>query len=245
MGLIDFKKNVLELKDCLDTLEKKGIPVRADVSLKVYNFEGNRNDYYRTLFASALKKVQGSIKELQKLILFDVSNEPVVRELAGLIRNLDKEGIKEGIAGILALIESLKTPKLERIAFFSDKIPNDIKDELTADLNEIERCYNAGCYRSAVILCGRILEIALHRRYYEITSVDVLEKSPGTGLGNLIAKMKEKGINLDPAITQQIHLINQVRVFSVHKKQEAFVPSKNQAQAVILYACDLLEKLFR
>ncbi|HLC66504.1 MAG TPA: hypothetical protein VJK52_02585, partial [Candidatus Nanoarchaeia archaeon] len=94
------------------------------------------------------------------------------------------------------------------------------------------------------VLCGRILETALHRKYYEATGQDILEKSPGIGLGNLIAKMKEKGINLDPALANQIHLINQVRVFSVHKKQEAYSPSKAQAQAIILYTMDSISQLF-
>ena len=32
----------------------------------------------------------------------------------------------------------------------------------------------------------------------------------GIGLGNLIAKLKDKNVNLDPALTNQIHLINQL-----------------------------------
>ena len=89
-----------------------------------------------------------------------------------------------------------------------------------------------------------MLEIALHRKYYELTKNDLLEKSPGIGLGNIIAKLKEKNITLDPALTNQIHLINQIRIFSVRKKKEAFYPSKQQTQATILYTLDILEKLF-
>ena len=39
-------------------------------------------------------------------------------------------------------------------------------------------------------------------------------------------------------------LSNQVRVFSVHKKQQPFYPSKNQSQAIMLYTMDVLAKLF-
>jgi hypothetical protein len=63
-------------------------------------------------------------------------------------------------------------------------------------------------------------------------------------LGKLIAKLTEKNVNLDPGITQQIHLINQVRVFSVHKKQTAFNPTKNQSHAMILYTLDIVNRLF-
>ena len=71
-----------------------------------------------------------------------------------------------------------------------------------------------------------------------------MEKSPGIGLGNIIAKVKENNIQLDPALTNQIHLINQVRVFSVKKKKEAFYPTKDQSHAIILYTIDVLERLF-
>jgi len=94
-------------------------------------------------------------------------------------------------------------------------------------------------------LCGRVMETALHRKYYEATGQDLLEKAPGIGLGNLIAKLSEKGVKLDPGLTNQIHLINQVRVFSVHTKQDAFIPSKMQAQAIVLYTIDILEKVFQ
>jgi hypothetical protein len=49
---------------------------------------------------------------------------------------------------------------------------------------------------------------------------------------------------LDPGLTQQIHLINQVRVFSVHKKKEVFRPTREQAEAMVLYTKDVLRKLF-
>jgi hypothetical protein len=123
-------------------------------------------------------------------------------------------------------------------------LPPEIKEEVVADLQEMMRCYDSGCLRSAVILCGRILEIALQRKYYDATGIDILEKSPGIGLGKLIAKLTEKKVPLDPGLTQQIHLVNQVRVFSVHKKQSVFYPSKAQTQAIILYTTDILWKLF-
>jgi hypothetical protein len=124
------------------------------------------------------------------------------------------------------------------------KIPEDVKNDVLADLGELEKCFDASCYRSCIILCGRLLEIGLHRKYFEATGNDLLEKSPGIGLGNLIAKMNEKGILVDPGVMQQVHLVNNVRIFSVHKKKETFVTSKNQTSAIILFTLDTLEKLF-
>lgn len=124
------------------------------------------------------------------------------------------------------------------------RVPNDIKDEIEADMHEIHQCINHQCYRSAVILCGRILETALHRKYYEISGVDLLEKAPGTGLGNLVGKLNDKNVDVDPGLMNQIHLINQVRIHSVHKKQQPFRPSAQQTQAILLYTKDVIEKLF-
>jgi hypothetical protein len=88
------------------------------------------------------------------------------------------------------------------------------------------------------------LETALHRKYYEATGNDLLEKAPGIGLGSLIAKLSEKGAALPPGLPNQIHLINQARVFSVHTKQETFIPTKDQAQAIMLFTIDALNKIF-
>ena len=72
-----------------------------------------------------------------------------------------------------------------------------------------------------------------------------MEKSPGIGLGKMIAKLTEKDIKFDPGLTQQIHLINQIRISSVHKQKDVFYPTKQQTQATILYTIDILEKLFK
>ena len=85
----------------------------------------------------------------------------------------------------------------------------------------------------------------MHRKYFETTGKDILEKNPGIGLGNLIGKLSEKNVKFDPGLTHQIHLINQVRIFSVHKKKEAFYPNKDQANAMVLYTLDVLWKMFR
>jgi len=123
-------------------------------------------------------------------------------------------------------------------------LPLSIEPDVMADIRELKRCFNAKCYRSSTILCGRILETALHRKYFEATNKDILETSPGIGLGNLIAKLNNK-IEFDPGIKDQIHLINKVRISSVHKKKEAFFPTKQQAYAIILYTLDILKKLFK
>ena len=125
------------------------------------------------------------------------------------------------------------------------RLPEEIKDEIYADIAELGRCFDAACYRSAIVLCGRILETTLHRKYFEVIGKDILETQPGIGLGTLVAKLKEKNVAFDPAITQQIHLINNIRISSVHKKNEPFIPTRAQAHATILYTMDIVERMFK
>ncbi|MFC1723922.1 hypothetical protein ACFL0V_07320 [Nanoarchaeota archaeon] len=123
-------------------------------------------------------------------------------------------------------------------------LPDEIKPHVLADVHELERCYDNGCLRSSVILCGRILETALHRKYFEATGNDALEKNPGIGLGKLVAKLSEHNVTFDPGLMNQIHLINQVRISSVHVKKDLFAPNQNTTQAIILYTLDVLHKMF-
>ncbi|MBI2139257.1 DUF4145 domain-containing protein [Candidatus Woesearchaeota archaeon] len=146
-----------------------------------------------------------------------------------------------------SLAGSQDLPKAKEIEFSltAQNLPEPIRAEMHADIDELKRCFRHACYRSAIILCGRLMETALHRKYFEVTNNDLLEKSPGIGLGNLIAKMAEKSVKLPPGLSNQIHLINQVRISSVHKKQESFSPTKTQTEAIMLFTLDVIDQLFK
>ena len=179
-------------------------------------------------------------------------NDPGIKEIKSLVSLLEdsfeKKDFEEAmtIAAKLMILQSKVSPKIktESLSFKIQNIPSEISKEMEADLKELDRCFHSDCYRASVILCGRLLETALHSVYYKATNNDLLEKSPGIGLGNLIAKLKQNNIAMDPAISQQIHLINQVRIYSVHKKQQPFSPTKEQTHAIILYTIDIIRKLF-
>jgi hypothetical protein len=198
-----------------------------------------------------IKELKSSTKELNSLIGYK-SNENKIIQIIALIKNIEKSHQENRIADAFTSISKIKdlTNQLQiqsetKLLTKKLKLPEEIKDEIFADIEELEKCFSASCYRSSIILCARILETALHRKYYELTKNDLLEKSPGIGLGKIIAKLKEKEIKFDPGITQQIHLINQMRIFTVHKKKERFNPTKSQTHAMILYTTDILEKLFK
>jgi len=204
-----------------------------------------KREFRKNKMANIGSTILADVKLLHKR-LAGLENEQAQALAAQLNRHLgigNKEEMLRTIAEIKNATPWEGTVK-DEIKLNLPELPADIKDEAEADIKEMKRCYAAGCYRSAVVLCGRLVETALHRKYYDATGNDILEKSPGIGLGNLIAKLNEKGVQLDPGVAQQVHLINQVRIFSVHKKQRAFYPSKAQANAIILFTLDTLEKLF-
>lgn len=193
------------------------------------------NKFRKDVLNGSILEIKRSLREVNQMVSSD--NEDYLMKINSLVNNMDNsKNERRDRQEILKLAEKLTTKKI--------KLPGEILDEVKADLEEIDRCLENSCLRSAVVLCGRVLETALHRKYYEATGNDLMEKAPGIGLGKVIAKLSEANVALDPGLTQQIHLVNQVRVFSVHSKKEVFRPSREQAEAMVLYTKDVLRKLF-
>lgn len=196
----------------------------------------------RTYLEAQLKQHKESIRELLWTMASSCpssSRKQLLRCLVTLEKNpFDIDKLSDHCAAI-----DLSQTSTHTEFKLPPKIPLHIKEYVHSDFDELIKCFDAQAYRSAIILCGRILEATLHYKYFKVTGFDILEKNPGIGLGTLVAKLKEKDVELDPAILQQIHLINQVRIFSVHKKHQAYNPTANQAKAIILYTLDVLEEL--
>ena len=216
---------LVDIQQALKSLQE--VPKGNIASFKTQKQEGTR---------LALK---GAIQRL----LQETKNDSETHSLAQRLSTAKPEEMRTYLQKLVDL--AADEPAERKQTYKIPRLPSEIKDDVTADLQEIQRCMNAACYRSAVVLCGRVMETALHRKYFEATNNDLLEKAPGTGLGTLIAKLSEHGVKLDPGLPNQIHLINQVRVFSVHTKKEPFSPSKTQAEAIVLYTMDILDKLFK
>jgi hypothetical protein len=244
MPLEEFKKAVINLKAAYENAVSKGVSLAKPATCKVYDFKSKKEDYYRAGVGTAVEIIKSKIKSMDQVIQSDSKNAEKVEQLKAIVKELESTPNKGAAAtkmlNIVSGINYSDAGKLSR----PSNIPSEIKADVMADINELEKCFNTGCFRSAVILCGRLLETALHRKYFEVTGNDALEKSPGIGLGNLIAKLRDKSVELDPALTNQIHLINQVRISSVHVKKEAFSPSPQQTQAIVLYTLDILNKIF-
>ncbi|MFC1705044.1 hypothetical protein ACFLZ6_01805 [Nanoarchaeota archaeon] len=265
MELEDFRRSVTNFNNALNRIKTSKIdldkPVRKDLS--IHDFKEKKKDYQVSSYKQYFSDLKSKAVGLTNLTRYDASNSytlmqinKLIGEASGYFNSNELDRLSSIVSKIANLSLSIKSPaqparkapvqKIEkRLSMELTGMPPDIKMDIEADLDELDKCFKAGCHRSAVILCGRLLETALHRKYYEATGTDLLEKSPGIGLGKIIAKLAEKNVKLDPGLAQQIHLINNVRIFSVHKKQEPFNPSKAQTQAIMLYTVDVLRKIFR
>lgn len=232
MGLKQVKQSLHHLHDAL---LKRSYYADKDV-------RGVRTRSYSAQIATSLR----SLEDQLWTNIGEIQTKERRLELFVLYDSLKKADDIRTMLLILSRMDELvgEVKEKEEIKFALSRVPIDVQGEVFADLEELRLCYGTACYRSCIILCGRLLEIGLHRKYYQTTGVDILEKHPEIGLGSLIAKLLEKGVKLDPGLTQQIHLINNVRISSVHKKKDVFKPSKAQTNAIILFTMDTLEKLF-
>lgn len=238
--MVSLRVLINKLKDSYSIVRSQDINLRNPSDASLASFKDQKETYVRNT-------INSSLRQLRDIIWRMPSEDNTV--FVELYRKLEDNRLDAEVS--LSIIEKMaemaaraREPREESLKLKVPNLPADIRADMAADIMEVQRCFNSGCYRSATILCGRILETALHRVYYEVTGKDILETNPGIGLGSLIAKLSDKNVAFDPGLTQQIHLINQVRIFSVHKKQDAFTPSKSQANAMILYTLDVLEKMF-
>ena len=250
MSIINLRKDLFALKNTIDTAIKQNVDITKDIEKGVSfkDFKKQKTQYLLKSISSYIDRINGYSVDIKSLKQQNNAKdiEDISKKLSSLKVCLADKLMKD-VDDILSKTSSLKFPQPEKkisTITIPKNIPKEIRSEVTADLKELDKCFSNNCFRSSVILCGRLLEIALHRKYYDATGIDLLEKSPGIGLGNLIAKMKAKDISLDPSLTQQVHLINQMRIYSVHKKSDPFNPTKAQAHAIILFTLDTLERLF-
>lgn len=248
--MVSLKDSMLELKEVVDSVISKKIDFNSKTLENEFDFRKREREYYSKELESYIKKIESVLSEsfvilpTKKIELTNISSK--IKELKKIINSRNFTDAANLINEIYDMSPSIKIAdnNLPREEFIFPYIPKDIFSETKATFDELVKCYQHNCYRSALILCGRILEISLHYKYFKITGQDLLEKSPDIGLGNLVLKFKEKDISIDPGVSNQIHLINQLRIASVHKKKQIFNPSKTQTQASILYTLDILKKLF-
>lgn len=233
-----------ELARNLNNVLNYMLKYELDRDIVLDEFKKQKQNHYNALLKNSLteinqigNKINNKVKQYHELVR-------VSELINGLVNTQGKYNQSELLKAVEELQKALPKVQKATLDFEIKNVPAVIKVEVLTDLAEAKKCFDNGCFRSCTILCGRILETCLHRKYYELTKKDILETSPGVGLGKLIAKLKELDVGFDPGITEQIHLINKIRIDSVHKKKVTFCPSRSQAHAMLLYSVDVINKLF-
>lgn len=252
MSIYNLKKSIERALDSLSKIQIKDISEKKDLKKSFFSYKDRKISYLQDSIKSNLDTIKNTTNELMEALKLNKITDVKILKTQELIKNINLGyeknnfiNLKMDLESLYNIISSLNLPQQELLFKNPKNIPEEVRSEILVDINEIEKCFKFGCYRSSVIMCGRILETALHRKYYEITQNDLLEKAPGIGLGKIIAKLDELNIKFDPGLTQQIHLINQMRIFSVHNKKDVFNPTEIQTHAIILYTLDIIEKLFK
>lgn len=247
-----LKNSIEELEEALIKAAYYGVELKPNQKTEIaLSFKQIREDVHQKGVHRNLQIVKNKAWGLTREIVDEGSRNRLM-DVLDAINQLDKLYLTGDLKGMLRIVQQVKS-SAEKINVqrkenldiqIPQNIPAEIKQEVSKDFLDVKKCFENGLYRSSMIMCGRALETTLHRKYYEITGVDILEKNPGIGLGTLVAKLIEKNVKFDPGVTQQIHLINQIRVYTVHKKQDVFEPSREQALATILFTMDTISKLF-
>jgi len=228
--------------------KKLNLNLELPPAVQQFTYDSQKKSIIINTIPTRITQLIQAFSDLETHVKCD-DNDSLLLDMRILLKSFDQKKFKQQeaehiIDELARLAAEITYPTQTTIGAPIKSIPLEIRGEINADIQELQMAFNAGCYRSAVILCGRVLEVALHRKYFESTGHDVLEKSPGIGLGNLLAKMREQNIYFDPGLMNQVHMINMTRIFSVHKQQEPYHPTKDQAHAIIIYTLDVLRQLF-
>ena len=168
---MEFQKALIKLQNSIDTAIKNKVDLQSklDSERALYNYKEKQKQYYVNSVRSAVKQVKSSYLGLIE-IAKDKDNQEIVNKIYELIPDLDStdlQTLNKTLKNILSLVKLLDIKEKEK-DFGTPKVPQEIYAEIKADIEELNRCFKNECYRSSVILCGRLLETAIHRKYFEV-----------------------------------------------------------------------------
>ncbi len=235
--MVSYEDALYDLQRSIDALSAFGPP--SDNS--IYNYKSQHFQMARRDLEKSVLAIEQSISEINRNNdELDEKTRQSLASLNGAIIQFKAGGDINTAKMVLSASRSFQPPG----SSYNIRLPRLLREEMEDDLLEMSKCFKHECFKASIILAGKLLETALHKVYYDKTGTDLLQTAPGISIGSLIKKLSESGIILDPSIANQAHLINQVRVQSVHARKIPFQPTREQTQAVMLYTQDLLRKLF-
>ena len=141
------------------------------------------------------------------------------------------------------IIEKLDDYKKYEIAWETININDEnVKYDISLSYNEAIKAYLNRLYISSIVLCGKVIEIAIHFLYEKNNNEELLDKYPGIGLGKALGKLRKQGFKFPEEIDSTVNLINKYRNAYIHKKTASVMPNDTQAEAIILLVKNFLTK---
>lgn len=205
----------------------------------------------------SLRKLQRKLRRLPETTKEDTEEKEEANELIGIMlftvrereRNVEETETKlliEDVKNLRSAFSELSgSLPIEQIMFLLDlsNVPQSIREELRLDFEEVRTCYYAGAFRSALGMCGRILQVSLARKYFEKRGVDPIEQQ--WKIGTLIRKCFEDEVIDEPALGDMFNLINKPRISSVHRTRRLYRPEQDITKSIIEFTIGLVKKLFQ
>jgi hypothetical protein len=242
--LVIISKEIKDLQEIVSYLSRK--------KSKLFYTSHKKSEKFR----NSLLKIKASLFKLKKKITKlseEKETEETINDFISHIENGEKEAerwtnelLRQYVWELKSLFSKLRGILPEEIKFELDidlsQVPLAIRNELRQDFAELKSCFLAEAYRGVMMFCGRILETALGRKYFEKTGKDPAEE--GWTLGKLIMECKKENIYLQPEISKIAALVNDMRVQSVHRKVELFLPTYDETKGIILLTRSAILRLF-
>ncbi len=159
------------------------------------------------------------------------------RDVAG-----SDEALRQAVGSLIGGPQSSITVELETLRRDAERAPlrGTYREDFLRTLEEIQVCYDAGCYIASISLCGKILEVCLK----EVMETRGLDVDPLATSGRLIRQLKNQMPDeyLDRALENVLNLINVSRNTQIHANERIPVPSADQARMVMHAMMDLVRR---
>jgi hypothetical protein len=239
------KQEIASLETTIDTIKRRRTRRRL-------------LDYTHSLLAikENLIRLERRLSKLSELSAEDMEEKAEVIELIETAlyairqreRNVEEtktEVLDEDIRTLRASLSEISGSVLiEQTMFLFDfsSIPQEIRDEVKSDFEDLRKCYSVKAFRSAIGMCGLILETILSRKYFEVKGEDLLEQN--LTLGRIIGKCVEDDVIDEPAIGDICNLVNRSRISSVHLSRRPYRPREDQTKSLIEFTISLVKKLY-
>src|SRR3989344_1180525 len=162
---MSFIKSLKDFQSVIKTIKSKKISFNKKTSENLYAFKEKEHDYYINIYNQNYEALIKNSSELNSLIDIDKSNQQHILKINALLSDINESNkkndikkIEEALNGIIEAYIQLKLPE-EELHFSIDikNIPLQIRADFRADMEELDKCFISGCYRSAIMLCGRLL----------------------------------------------------------------------------------------